>query len=590
MNRSDIHTLIYTVILSCMVALFSINSLYAQDAQDAQSIIASCHKFVNQADTLDFVDRQMQWQDAQKQVSAFESIKIDHNSSAWVGYYIQLHRLLAYLDPFKPISVYRPYIESLKQMAESLPPAYQSVKWYTYQELSRIYLLDHNQKEACILQEDIIQDIQRKEQRNAQDTIQLTKAMIGQLFCNSVLSPALGRRNHKFLCSHPTDSRIPLAIALYKKRYSQVIKLCENLLYRSDLPVLESYYFCQLIYDALQHVPATRTNTQRAFRLLAKQKSMYSDVQQAINFDYNKYQDLQKKLRTETEIQKQKKTAEMKHIRVASTIGALLLVLLLFVWVMYHHSSAFEEFIQEQVREEEATRKSTLKEAQKAYQSQLKLVRNLNHDIRVPLNTLLGFTHILSSPDPLTHQEQQEAGEAIRQSSAQLLDMINNLLSIARVETHKMSLHMQMEPIAKLLEPEVWEGLVAKLAPTHSLYIEPTSSQQEIKTDFGHLRNIVTLCINDIVRQTETNTLFVSSHVDPLSKQLRISIQAPIVNLSLRSMHDALDDSKRMSDYDNANSYYLVLARMLAHLINGQLLLQEDTDTVHLNLLLPLSQ
>ena len=83
---------------------------------------------------------------------------------------------------------------------------------------------------------------------------------------------------------------------------------------------------------------------------------------------------------------------------------------------------AEEELINAKLRAEESDR------------LKLAFLANMSHEIRTPMNGILGFTELLKAPD-LTGAEQQEYIKIIEKSGKRMLNIINDIISISRVES-----------------------------------------------------------------------------------------------------------------------------------------------------------
>lgn len=80
--------------------------------------------------------------------------------------------------------------------------------------------------------------------------------------------------------------------------------------------------------------------------------------------------------------------------------------------------------------------------AEAANRAKSEFLFNMSHDIRTPMNAILGFTGFaLESSDP---EEQKEYLRNIDISSKQLLDLINNILELARIENHKIIIEEEL--------------------------------------------------------------------------------------------------------------------------------------------------
>ena len=83
-------------------------------------------------------------------------------------------------------------------------------------------------------------------------------------------------------------------------------------------------------------------------------------------------------------------------------------------------------------------------EAERASRAKSEFLSRMSHDLRTPLNAILGFAQILQM-DRLT-LEQAEGVEQILRGGVHLLELINEVLDIARIEAGQLSL--SPEPVA----------------------------------------------------------------------------------------------------------------------------------------------
>ncbi|MBI9036223.1 MAG: response regulator [Bacteroidales bacterium] len=75
---------------------------------------------------------------------------------------------------------------------------------------------------------------------------------------------------------------------------------------------------------------------------------------------------------------------------------------------------------------------------------------NMSHEIRTPLNSILGFTELLQNMDP-TANELKEFSESIRSSSDRLINTINDLIEISRIESGQAITNISDISINKLM-------------------------------------------------------------------------------------------------------------------------------------------
>lgn len=134
----------------------------------------------------------------------------------------------------------------------------------------------------------------------------------------------------------------------------------------------------------------------------------------------------------------------------ASCIAVVLLVLLI-IFALYFRMT------QKQIRELDAARQ----EAVYATQAKSEFLSNMSHDIRTPMNAIVGMTAIATANINDT-QQVQNCLKKITTSSKHLLGLINDVLDMSKIESGKMTLNMDqvslrevMDSIVSIVQPQI---------------------------------------------------------------------------------------------------------------------------------------
>jgi signal transduction histidine kinase len=109
-----------------------------------------------------------------------------------------------------------------------------------------------------------------------------------------------------------------------------------------------------------------------------------------------------------------------------------------------------------QMRKKEREGRLAMEEAQRL---RTQFLASMSHDLRSPLNSLLGFATLIASgvEGPIT-AEQRESIQMITRSARDLLRLVNNILDSARLEAGKLSLDCAWTPTVDILTQAVSEG------------------------------------------------------------------------------------------------------------------------------------
>ena len=140
---------------------------------------------------------------------------------------------------------------------------------------------------------------------------------------------------------------------------------------------------------------------------------------------------------------------------------------------------------------------------------------NMSHEIRTPMNGILGFSDLLADQD-LGMEEKQEYLDIIKHSGNRMLDTVNDIIEISKIETGQIQISNSTVDIKQELTkmydfflPQADEkGL--KL----SLNYEVEQEKSEIETDSSKLDSILTTLIKNAIKFTNEGYVVISCKVE----------------------------------------------------------------------------
>lgn len=163
------------------------------------------------------------------------------------------------------------------------------------------------------------------------------------------------------------------------------------------------------------------------------------------------------------------------------------------------------------------------KEALESNRSKSEFLANVSHEIRTPLNGILGFSELLARTQ--TSGRQNDYLQTIRKSSEDLLNIINDILDLSKIDAGKLILENSsfnlrdlVEEVMQVMAPEASNSNIAMRQ-----YIAP-DIPDFICGDRLRLKQILTNLINNAVKFTPEGTVTVN--VYPIRTEAsNISIQ-----------------------------------------------------------------
>jgi PAS domain S-box-containing protein len=143
--------------------------------------------------------------------------------------------------------------------------------------------------------------------------------------------------------------------------------------------------------------------------------------------------------------------------------------------------------------------------AEAANQAKSVFLANMSHDIRTPMNAILGFTELLRRGYSKSEADARKYLETIYSSSKHLLDLINDILDLSKVEAGALDVE-QITCAPHLLVREVITVLGVK-AREKSISLDFTADgpvPATIQTDPTYLRRIITNLVGNAIKFTES--------------------------------------------------------------------------------------
>ncbi|MGB3193059.1 MAG: CheR family methyltransferase [Limnoraphis sp.] len=170
--------------------------------------------------------------------------------------------------------------------------------------------------------------------------------------------------------------------------------------------------------------------------------------------------------------------------------------------------------LEERVRHRTQELEEAKQKAETANNAKSQFLSRVTHELRSPLNIILGFTQLLERCDNLDSQQQQQVN-LIFNNGQQLLKLINELLDLGKVEANRMELNVEWFDLYCLMD-ELQEMFKLEIQRKGLEFRVNLDSQvpQQIQTDKTKLRQVLINLITNAIKFTDVGQICLRVNVD----------------------------------------------------------------------------
>ena len=251
------------------------------------------------------------------------------------------------------------------------------------------------------------------------------------------------------------------------------------------------------------------------------------------------------------------------------------------------------EFIAAKIREaeqrnrlEQLVRELTVarQQAEAAARAKSEFLANMSHEIRTPMTAILGYIDLLQDPG-IPAEQRQQASLAIHRSGEHLMDIINDILDISKIEAGKLTVAMSRVSVREIVSEvvDMMRGRADAARLSLAVHIDPVSPER-LETDPIRLRQILVNLLGNAIKFTERGTIDVSVRWVPAlgcaAGKLLIAVKDTGIGMSAETLKvlflPFVQGDSRMTRQYGGTGLGLAISKHLASMLGGSLMASSE--------------
>jgi signal transduction histidine kinase len=215
-------------------------------------------------------------------------------------------------------------------------------------------------------------------------------------------------------------------------------------------------------------------------------------------------------------------------------------------------------------------------QAERANRSKAHFVATISHELRTPMNAVLGYTELLTDEiyGPVNELQRDHLGR-VRASGKHLLGLIEDLLGYARIEAGE----EVVRPESVLLVDIVEESLVLvrpiAMKKGHRIRVEGPAEPIELHTDPRKLRQILVNLLANAVKFSDTGDILLLLRIEGRNAEVKVYLEVTDGGrgIALENQEQVFEpfwqEDPSSTDSSGSTGLGLSVARQLARLLGG---------------------
>ncbi|MDP2088215.1 MAG: PAS domain S-box protein [Flavobacteriaceae bacterium] len=222
--------------------------------------------------------------------------------------------------------------------------------------------------------------------------------------------------------------------------------------------------------------------------------------------------------------------------------------------------------------------KNAKTEAERANIAKSEFLSRMSHELRTPLNSILGFTQLMSMGE--LNPAHKKGVDHIMKSGKHLLNLINEVLDLSRIEAGKLSISIEPIQLQKVLGETL--DILNYFALERSIKLELESSPNNdlfVKADHQKLKQVLLNIVNNAVKYNKEGGLVTVKVANIQNETARISITDTGNGISPDELHKLYSPFQRIGvgiSEIEGTGLGLAVAKKLMEAMNGSIGLESE--------------
>ena len=210
--------------------------------------------------------------------------------------------------------------------------------------------------------------------------------------------------------------------------------------------------------------------------------------------------------------------------------------------------------------------------AQEADKMKNAFIANMSHEIRTPLNAIVGFSRLITETDNAS--EQQEYLTIINNNSDLLLQLINDILDFAKIESGTLNYNMSWVDLKDVCQEVYISQSLKMTSDVALLYNGDMLPSVSLRTDTQRIEQVLLNLLSNAIKCT--NQGFVSLSYEVEGDFVRVSVTDTGIGIDKEKQASVFERFVKLDDFRQGTGLGLSICKMIIEKLGGEIGLRSE--------------
>lgn len=245
------------------------------------------------------------------------------------------------------------------------------------------------------------------------------------------------------------------------------------------------------------------------------------------------------------------------------------------LWKLYSREQKYKKLAQANLVKQNKELEVALEKAKESDQMKSAFLANMSHEIRTPLNAIVGFSNLMNTDIELSKAERENFTELINTNSDLLLNLINDILDLSRIESGRMSFSFQQYSLNELIST-IYQTFQVLMPENVELRMQIPEKSISILTDKLRLTQVITNFLSNAIKFTQKGYILIGYEYREEERHVHIFVEDTGIGIPKEKQDAVFNRFTKLDEFAKGTGLGLSICKVIAERFDGYIAVESE--------------